>query len=293
MLGTGNLNLLDNWYFPDPINQRGIVSGALFSTGYVLDRWMNFQANFAKWVSGEGLYFIGGNAGWQIVDQRMDIDTLPVGTTLTATMLYHDGDSQTLKLISVTEKWGTNSQSIRDNGFYILLEYNVPVGIASFRMANYEGSDKVVVAAKLEPGSRQTLARQDASGNWVLNDPPPNKALELAKCMRYQQVLNADAYGAHQFGVGIATTADQVRIPYQLPVRMANTPTASASGILRLNHNMNTASADAIEVTNLNIVGADIQAVVLRAYGAVTLGDWYALTTHSSDPGKIILDANL
>ena len=31
----------------------------------------------------------------------------------------------------------------------------------------------------------QTIAHQDASGNWVLNDPPPNKALELAKCQRY------------------------------------------------------------------------------------------------------------
>lgn len=41
------------------------------------------------------------------------------------------------------------------------------------------------IAAKLELGPVQTLAHQNADGNWVLNDPPPNKALELAKCQRY------------------------------------------------------------------------------------------------------------
>ena len=46
---------------------------------------------------------------------------------------------------------------------------------------------KVIRAAKLELGSQQTLAHQDAAGNWVLNDPPPDKTLELLKCQWYQQ----------------------------------------------------------------------------------------------------------
>lgn len=45
-------------------------------------------------------------------------------------------------------------------------------------------------AAKLELGSEQTLAHQDADRNWVLNDPPPNKALELEKCQRYFQIFS-------------------------------------------------------------------------------------------------------
>ena len=31
----------------------------------------------------------------------------------------------------------------------------------------------------------QTLARQNAEGTWELTDPPPDPALELAKCQRY------------------------------------------------------------------------------------------------------------
>ena len=42
-----------------------------------------------------------------------------------------------------------------------------------------------IKAAKLELGPVQTLAHKDGD-TWVLNDPPPNKALELAKCQRYQ-----------------------------------------------------------------------------------------------------------
>lgn len=38
--GWGNPNLLDNWYFVDPINQR--VRGEYIGTGYMIDRW--FQA---------------------------------------------------------------------------------------------------------------------------------------------------------------------------------------------------------------------------------------------------------
>lgn len=45
----------------------------------------------------------------------------------------------------------------------------------------------LIRAAKLELGSQQTLAHQDADGNWVLNDPLPNKALELLRCQRYYE----------------------------------------------------------------------------------------------------------
>ena len=54
---------------------------------------------------------------------------------------------------------------------------------------------ETLLAAKLELGPVQTLAHQDASGNWVLNDPPPNKALELLKCQRYFCKFSGTAAG--------------------------------------------------------------------------------------------------
>ena len=62
-----------------------------------------------------------------------------------------------------------------------------------------------IAAWKLELGAQQTLAHQDINGNWVLNDPPPNKALELLKCQRYLAAYrSAEIYNASVFfGTGI------------------------------------------------------------------------------------------
>lgn len=46
-----------------------------------------------------------------------------------------------------------------------------------------------LVAAKLEEGTKQTLATQDSNGKWILDDEPPNFSLELLKCMRYYQPI--------------------------------------------------------------------------------------------------------
>lgn len=46
------------------------------------------------------------------------------------------------------------------------------------------GNNLLIRAAKLELGDTQTLGKQE-DGQWVLNDPPPDKALELLKCQRW------------------------------------------------------------------------------------------------------------
>lgn len=76
---------------------------------------------------------------------------------------------------------------------------------------------------KLELGPVQTLAHKDENGNWILNDPPPNKALELAKCQRYQIELkksNSDS----NIGFGIANTTRNVTAFIPLPVSLRNKP---------------------------------------------------------------------
>lgn len=45
-------------------------------------------------------------------------------------------------------------------------------------------SGQTLIAAKLELGPVQTLAHKEGDA-WVLNDPPPDPATELAKCQRY------------------------------------------------------------------------------------------------------------
>lgn len=74
-------------------------------------------------------------------------------------------------------------------------------------------------AAKLEFGDYQTLAHQDASGNWVLNDQPPNKALELAKCQMYFERIHLK-YGP--FATGFSETGTILMAPVIYSPKRAN-----------------------------------------------------------------------
>ena len=49
-----------------------------------------------------------------------------------------------------------------------------------------------IKAVKLELGSRQTLAHQDADGNWVLNEIP-DYGEQLARCQRYFQTFATES----------------------------------------------------------------------------------------------------
>lgn len=74
-----NPNLLDNWYFGNPVNQRN-VSGTIDTVGYFLDRW--------KLVSGS--VTIGSN-GLTLNGTIVQILEAAVGTDVTASALTTEG----------------------------------------------------------------------------------------------------------------------------------------------------------------------------------------------------------
>lgn len=80
-------------------------------------------------------------------------------------------------------------------------------------------SNTLIKAAKLELGSVQTLAHQE-DGKWVLNDPPPNKALELAKCQRYQVKLGGEIATRQVVGFFIQRTSTRCSIYVPIPTFM-------------------------------------------------------------------------
>lgn len=287
---ASNPNLLDNWYFLDPINQRGIQSGVTWgSKVYGLDRWKSFAADATKWVDNEGIYLLGiANA---ILEQSIETNWFGGQRQITFSALIGT------TLLSFTQDYQTTGSFDASVGgaMYALAAYAPSGGLKMFRVyrPSLDGEAVPVIAAKVELGDKQTLARKDADGNWVLNDPPPNKALELAKCQRYQQVLNVNTYPSHSFGLGFSTASDQVRVIHHLPVCMTKTPAVIVDGAFQLNLNMSTPTSQRVNVSNLDLVGSDLQTIVLRAYGTVTLGSIYALVSNSTNPGRIILDANL
>ncbi len=287
-----NPNLLDNWYFADPINQRGQSEYA--PTKYAIDRWRTVRTTlqaadgYVKLVPGD----LSANNGY--IAQRVENPDI-IGKKVTISALTAEG-----RLYSMTGTPTEKTALALYAGvvlFYVdcayLPEYrNSPlIGIGINRNANI--SELNLVAVKLEFGSVQTLAHQDEDGNWVLNDPPPNKALELAKCQRYQTVYSYPSGGfsnATYIAVGIATNSTTARFFIETPVPLRARPAVVIDGFY-----VARGSSDRVKVRGATVLWPPIQdkvGVQVTCDGAnFTVGDVVFLESFSG--AALRLDANL
>lgn len=112
-----------------------------------------------------GSYFIDR---WVLISGSVEITDsgLKLNGTIEQRFEYAFGDNMTATALSTT---GFVSAEYDDEGKRFQITAN----------------GETIIAAKLELGGAQTLAHQGKDGNWILNDPPPNYALERAKCQRY------------------------------------------------------------------------------------------------------------
>ncbi len=196
-VGGSNSNLLDNWYFPEPVNQRGKTSYT--SGGYCVDRWFLSSGNLSLTLnSGSARLTKTATTGYQIMAQEIDpsLANYMIGKRVTLSVLSTEGNDSTTYTVSSSAGFDLTSMRIGTTNFVFNLMKSASTGKMSFRIfAN--GASKVgdyvdLIAAKLEFGAVQTLAHRE-NGTWVLNDPPPDYGQELAKCQRYQQVISATA----------------------------------------------------------------------------------------------------
>lgn len=220
-----NPNLLVNWYFSAPINQRGQTT-YIGNEIYTVDRWRvyNSSSTGKVQVTASGVT-VSNSSGTSEVQFYQDLDTdaskLSANMTLSAMVDDH--------LITVTFSmppygYSCSKNTDDNNGF---ISFRNAFGRLTVMFGVKNGASKTIQAIKLEFGDQQTLAHQDASGNWVLNDPPPNKALELAKCQRYYQRYGPDS-GVCAIFTAISNTNNTVYIP--TPVTMRANPAVSIKG---------------------------------------------------------------
>ena len=180
--GVSNPNLLDNWYFVNPVNQRGQTSYT--GTGYGLDRWRQLYDSTYCLIKDGYVSFYGLDFG-----QMIETKTIPLNIPLTYSVLTAEGI-----LGSITFQFdGTQNQTvfgpIGETKFKANFIYNWGNTYTPFFLQT-EGNVINVVAMKLELGSQQTLAHQDENGNWVLNEIP-DYGEQLARCQRYFQLYSA------------------------------------------------------------------------------------------------------
>ena len=252
-----NPNLLDNWYFADPIDQRGgwvVPSGTTYYTGwntgapvvagttttyhkvltndeawttisiddviygvpasvvvrgytgigaYSIDRWYRGYTNHAALIIHDGYVEMNGDANAEFIQR---IQHLLLGETVTASVLLEDNQLAwvTGKLPSTYNgeyfHTGITVGVPNSNGMHLELSYYN--GLLRYNFVCPVGSKAKIVATKLELGTTQTLAHQDADGNWVLNEIP-NRAEQLLKCSQ-STVDASDTYANGKTGFASA-----------------------------------------------------------------------------------------
>lgn len=191
-----NPNLLDNWYFADPINQRGQTEyiNTVASHFQIIDRWaVNNLAHVS--LQNGGMSFRKTGTYGTILCTIIE-NCPPAGETITLSalckvnggtfLLAFQDNAYNIVSIPITEEYTLVSITKKISG---KLQW---LGFRDISASN-DSNNIHIKAAKLEIGDKQTLAHQDTEGNWVLNDPPPSQSLELLKCQRYFQVFETQA----------------------------------------------------------------------------------------------------
>lgn len=201
---VSNPNLLDNWYFGNPVNQRGNNSYNLPSIGYSFDRWRGYKVIAEKtndYVQLTNNFEVNGNWG-----QPIENASQFVGLTVTFSIL--------MDVVSNVRDIGlTWIDSSRINNLIIRLSpaqtpagkriysatFTVPngfsgIGIYLYSASGYSDTVVKLYAMKLELGSVQTLAHQE-NGVWVLNEIP-DYGDQLRRCQRYYiKISGSSIYG--------------------------------------------------------------------------------------------------
>ena len=193
-LHYSNPNLLDNWYFGNPVNQRGLTEYT--EVGYTIDRWQSGL----KVTIASNLITLQALGTYSQISQTFELQL--AGKIVTMSMLIRAHSNHNVGLLLYDY---ANQKEYSPNFVAVPIANQWVMVSTSFRVAD-DAPDKLtfifypdktdagdqtvdILAAKLELGSQQTLAHQDADGNWVLNEIP-DYGEQLARCQRYFQLYS-------------------------------------------------------------------------------------------------------
>lgn len=182
-----NPNLLDNWYFGNPVNQRGQTTYTTSADEYTIDRWLKGAGT----LNIEDGYISASLTNWGSIIQNIEPNLFKAlaGKTLTFSVLHKNG--QLKKITFTPDSNYTNTDLwIGLGGEYGTMIYRWSGGHPAIIYSNSQNGE--LVAIKLELGSQQTLAHQDENGNWVLNEIP-DYGEQLARCQRYFQTFATES----------------------------------------------------------------------------------------------------
>lgn len=310
-----NPNILDNGYFIGggsqkgdgkfPINQRGTTESNSSTNLYTIADRYKIRVNYGEIknakvsLTDEGIYIDGGcDSFYQVLEKsRIASDVTEITVSIlcdievAGSIVYGIVQDDKWLVQVMNSKIGRQliTASVSTNKFSENIETFAPWLYAT------AGTKVTLIAMKLEEGSKQTLAHKEGD-KWVLNDPPPNKQVELAKCQRYLVVYNNDASNStlEPIAMGQATTTENLSVLLTLPQEMRARPTLTLSGrltartsnIWRSFYKIDFAATKTNKVLQFSITISD-------EGGSLTVGAPYEVYLSYAEESKLIISAEL
>ncbi len=270
--GGVNPNLLDNWFFGRPVNQRGQTEYT--AVGYTVDRWKFNNNNGSIVLDDTGIMFTG-LYNYAEFDQRYEFPENLSGKECTASILVDSlsGEGYFLLVIQNQKEYRTLQLSTGLNTFTSTF-WSDSTTLRFFIQSNNVNESNPpkihILAAKLELGSTQTLAHKE-NGVWVLNEVP-DYGEQLARCQRYARAYKP-LLGQNFLPLG-AYRSDRKAVSFTLSTSSFRAvPTVSAlNDIFQL-------------FDGANVYGITSLAVTDYSDGLVTI---YAYTSQSFEDGKVL-----
>lgn len=276
-----NPNLLDNGYFADPVNQRAKTE---YTSGYCIDRYLvegREETPHKISLNSNGIMIAPYSAIRQTMENRFKD-----GTTVTFSVIIDSNLYTTTFAINNSLAY----TRVLEKG-HIVLAYN---GSAN-SLQIYNKSDTItmtVTAAKLELGPHQTLAHKEGDV-WVLNDPPPNKALELTKCQRYQIVMfgSNDVATSTSAGFAFAHSSIAALATIYTPTNLRTAPAIKFNSCDLRSMSDGNIFYPITSMTVARVSGNAVKLNIICSGGGLTTGEIYLIS--KSEDGFLIFDANL
>lgn len=251
--------------------------------GYTIDRWTRRDLSETTTLN-EGYVSITGHGG--NFDQMLgdDIPKYLRGKEVTLSILARGN-------VAIVAEDFTNSYSVAylQSETFTVVSKTMTVRSDADRFVYHiqpqDGNSVDIVAVGLELGSQQTLAHQDADGNWVLNEIP-DYGEQLRRCQRYYQRFKASS-GYMRFGISqpYTDTAAGVFIPLQGEMRTA--PTMSSGGNFAL------FAGSTFHGVNLSLDTASPYNAILKATGTGLPGTSAQLLANADENAYIEFSADL
>lgn len=194
-----NPNLLDNWYFANPVNQRGqtVYESSASKSVYTVDRvkwWGQYADGLPLTVTSDGLVAKSGQTSkYQNIDTYIPAKGL-AGRKIKFSVLYKSTGNFYIGIDGLGTSYEGKASS-NWNLYETIL--TVPAEWSNDTLRLFVGLNEndmtfTLNAWKLELGDQQTLAHKDENDNWVLNEIP-DYGEQLARCQRYFQTFATES----------------------------------------------------------------------------------------------------